>query len=756
VPKWVGWGWVAALLAVVTFFWPYPEARLEKERRESLRIVDRAGRPLHESPAESGGFGRWVPLSEISPFVIQATLSAEDANFRSHPGIDPSGIARALWLNASAGRIAYGGSTLTQQLAKVLEPEPPARTLWTKALEARNALRLELALSKAEILEQYLNRVYYGRLAYGVEAASFRFFGKASKELTLDEAALLAILPRAPSAYDPSRNPARAERRRAHVLSGLARRGWIAERAVREAAEKPIVLAALPRPRARHVLDALARSEREEAARGGTLRTTVDLELTRRLEARIRQHLADLRRSEADQAAIVVLDNASGDVLALVGSRDYEEAPAQGAVNAALAPRAPGSALKPFVYALALGDGKNGSSPLFDVPTTFRDFQPRNASTVYLGRVSLREALGNSLNIPAVRLAGEVGLERFAGLLDALGLVADSARAERDGLALALGSAPVRLVDLANAYATLARGGEYRPFRLTHPEAPPAPARRVIAPDAAFLVTELLADPNARRRQFGVETPLELPFPVAVKTGTSKSFCDNVTVGYSSAVTVAVWVGNFDGRPMHRLLAMQGAAPLFRDAILLAMEGRSARAFAPPAEVETAEICAISGLRRGATCPHGRHEHVARRHPLGACTWHSADGTLRLPAALRAFDSAPRAVALDEPGERLEITSPAADARLALDGLVPRSRQKLPLRALVRHERATRVRWEIDGRAIAEVPAPFTASWTIEPGTHHVRAVALADSNPKDRQGGEAEDALAVAEVKVEVHGEWL
>lgn len=724
------WGFAVALLAVV-MLWPYPRARLEASAAalQSVRVTDRQGRPLYEAPSEHGGFGQWVALEDISPWLVAATLSAEDANFRRHLGVDPTGIARALWLNARAGRVAYGGSTITQQLAKLLDREP--RTVLGKLLEARDALRLELALSKDEILEQYLNRAYYGRLASGVEAASRRFFGKRARELTLDEAALLAILPRAPSAYDPERFPERARQRRAHVLNKLAERGWVDAEAARIAAEKPIALAPLPPPKARHVLDALPRAALREHATAGSVRTTIDLELSERLERRLRRHLDDLTRADVDQAALVVLDNASGDVLALLGSRDYEERRAHGAVNAAFAPRAPGSTLKPFVYALAVERGHNPGSPAFDVPTRFRDFQPRNASAEFAGLVSLRTALGSSLNVPAVRLAEEVGVGALARLLVDAGLARDAAALEAHGLALALGSARVRLIDLANAYATLARGGEHRPFRLLHPERAPEPSRRVLDAATAFLVTDMLSDASARRLQFGVETPLELPFPVAVKTGTSKSFCDNVVVGYTPEITVAVWVGNFDGRPMQRLLAMQGAAPLFREAMSVAMENRPRRRFDAPESVETMEVCALSGLARGAACPTGRREPVSKRHRPGACDWHGPDGTLRVPAELAAFmgasreDGAPKV--LSSAGAPVAIASPADGARVALDGVVPRARQKLPLRALVRDAAVTRVRWEIDGVAVAEVGPPFSAEWAIEPGRHRVRAVALAE-----------------------------
>jgi penicillin-binding protein 1C len=723
------------LCALASVLPPYPGERLERSSLQSTEIVDRHGRRLHETRSPDGGYGRWVALSEISPYLVTLTLSSEDANFRDHGGIDPIGVARAVWLNARAGELAYGGSTVTQQLAGVLEPRP--RTLIGKLLESRDAVRLERTLGKDRILEEYLNRVEYGRLARGAEAAAQRFFDKPARSLTLDEAALLAILPRAPSAYDPARFPERAARRRAHVLQSAAERGFVDPREAALAASAPIRLAGRARaPRGRHVLDALARRPRP----AGRLVTTIDLALQERLETRLETHLAALAERDVDQAGVVVLDNATGDVIAMIGSRDYEDAAQSGAVNVTLARRPAGSTFKPFVYALAIERGAHPATPLFDVPTSFADFAPRNARQDHAGLVSLRDALGSSLNVPAVRAAEDVGMEALARRLAELELV--DGRAADHGLSLALGSAPVRLVDLANAYATLARGGLHRPWRLVDPGRSPPRAHRVIDARAAYLVTDVLSDSGARRREFGVETPLELPFPAAVKTGTSKSFCDNVVVGYTPDVTVAVWVGNFDGRPMRSLVAMQGAAPLWREAMLVVAEGRPQRVFERPPGIESRDLCPLSGLLRGPHCPAARRGLVSTEHaPAEACHWHGPGGAVRWPAEIAAH----RANAVDVlPGQRpIAIASPKGGTRFRIDAHLPRSRQALRLSALVAEPSVARVRWELDGRPIAEVRAPFGAFWTLEPGSHRMAAVALDETGR----------AIAREETRIEVDG---
>ncbi|MGC4087960.1 MAG: penicillin-binding protein 1C [Polyangiaceae bacterium] len=673
----------------------------------------------------------------MAPSLVAITLSSEDVNFRYHPGIDPLGVVRAIGLNLRQGHFGYGGSTITQQLAKLLEPERAPRNLWTKLLEARNALRLELWLSKDEILEQYLNRAYYGRLAYGVEAAAQRFFGKHVSELRLSEAALLSVLPRAPVGYDPLRFPERVRARRAHVLNKLAERGWLSQQEADAAASEPIELRDLPQPELRHALDAVQGEARAELR----LPTTFDLELSQRLQRRLRRHLSDIEQFEAGQAAIVVLDNASGDVLAMLGSRDYAEREANGAVNATLSLRPPGSTLKPFVYALAFEQGKNPGSAVLDVPSSWRDFQPRNVHGQHLGLLSARDALGSSLNVPAVRTAEQVGLGELSRLLSALQLSAAPDKLSQHGLALALGSAPMRLLDLTNAYATLARGGEYVPARLTHPERTVPPGARVLSAAAAYQVTSVLADAHARRRQFGVETLLEFDFPLAVKTGTSKGFCDNWAIGYTPDFSVGVWVGNFDGRPMQGLLAMRGAAPLLREAWLTLAEAHAQRPFAVPAEVEQVEVCAVSGLARGPHCPAGQREPVDRKRPPHVCDWHGPGGKSYRPAAWLAFRHESGEAAGDSSAPALRIESPRAAAHFAIDGLLPRVRQRLALRAAVQRHGVERVRWEVDGQSIAEVAAPFSSSWQIEPGKHRVRAVAL----PSGAQVAEDEVEIVVS-----------
>jgi penicillin-binding protein 1C len=643
----------------------YPAERLTYAALESTRFYAADGTLLFERPAEAGGYGVPIALEQVSPWVIAATLASEDQNFRWHPGVDPSAVARAAWLNARAGEFRYGGSTVTQQLAKLLHPEP--RTLVGKLREAWDAARLEHTLGKQAILCQYLNRAYYGRGATGIEAAARRYFGKPAKELTLAEATLLALLPRAPSAYDPDRFPERAKTRRAHVLELMRRQGRIDPDQAASASREPIELVSRERaPRARHAVDRLI----GDSTLRGDVTTSLDLALQGRIERHLEQHLRRIQKDGAEQAAVLVVRNADARIVAMVGSRDYEDAARHGAVNGTFSRRAAGSTLKPFLYALAFERGKTRDSRILDQESTWTGYQPRNAEGRHHGWVTLERALGSSLNVPAVALLDELGVPALAARLAVLGFREVDPSGRRHGLSLALGGVPVSLVELASGYSALANDGILRKPSLI---ASAAEGVRVFDADAAREVTRALSTNAARVPEFGLETPLDFPFDVAAKTGTSSAYCDNWTVGYTREFTVAVWVGNFGGKPLRGTLAMDGAAPLFHDAMFEAMRDRVPRSLLseqpPRTLLETARATGV-----------------------------------------------------------LELASPRPDSRFLIDPLYPRSMQRVPLRldpSKSDTSSIARVRYLVDGEVHVEASPRESASLALTAGRHRVKALAF-------------------------------
>ncbi|MCA9546444.1 MAG: transglycosylase domain-containing protein, partial [Myxococcales bacterium] len=497
---------------------PFPPSALAPTHTESRRLLDRHGRPLREALSDADGRGVWRPLAEISPWVAKAFVALEDRRFAQHPGVDLRGVARALRDNLRAGRVVAGGSTLTQQVVK-LTLAPP-RTLGGKLSEALWALRLERALPKAGILEQYVNRVPFGHGAVGIEAAARLYLDTPADRLSLAQAALLAGIPRAPSVLNPLSAPERALARQRSVLAQMRAVGLITAAQEAEALAEPVRLVTPERAfRAPHFTTfALA-----DGATRGSVRTTLDLDAQAAVEDATHITLRALREKRVRQAAVVVLDNATGQVLAWVGSGDFF-ADAAGQVDMVLGLRQPGSTLKPFVYGLGLEGGLSELSALPDFPlffpTALGDYRPRNYDRRYHGWVTLRAALANSYNVPAVWMAQRVGVGALLGRLRALGFDSLDRPALHYGLGLALGNGEVRLIELANAYRTLANGGQHTPWRWRL-DAPPGEPTRVMPTWAAHLLTDILADPIARAPAFGRYGPLELPFPAAAKTGTS-------------------------------------------------------------------------------------------------------------------------------------------------------------------------------------------------------------------------------------------
>jgi penicillin-binding protein 1C len=598
-----------------------PVDRLSDTWHEGVRVLDREGRLLREIPSEVGQRGQRVPLDKMGDRVILATLVSEDKGFFDHDGIDRQAALRALGQNLRHGRVVSGASTISQQLVKLLDNEgrPRPRSLAEKLREAARAQNLEETTAKETILEAYLNHLSYGHGLVGPEAAAQGYFGVASRDLSWAQAAFLAVLPRAPSFLDPFEHKPRALLRQAALLDALFEAGVLSPADIERARSEPIEPRRPARPMlAPHFVEALRQEGNLSAEDRGAVRTTIDLDLQRDVEGLVRTHLAAILDRGASNAAVIVVDNRSGDLLAYVGSADFFSDRISGQIDMARALRQPGSTLKPFVYALAFEKGKTGAAMLADVPARFSegprgDYVPSNFHGGFEGPISAREALAGSLNIPAIRLAAELGPESVLTSLQAAGFSSLDRDASHYGAALALGSGEVRLKELARAYVTLARGGEKIPLRARLSDAP-IPAERVIKPEIAAEITDILSDPLARVRGLHGQGPFDIGFPVAVKTGTSSGHRDAFTAGYTRERTAVVWVGNADGSPTRELLGSSGAGPLFADIMRRAMRDVPSRApLWDEGVLVAAEVCPLSGKLPGPACT----DHVARRFARG-------------------------------------------------------------------------------------------------------------------------------------------
>jgi penicillin-binding protein 1C len=636
----------AIALQIAVTGWDYDRDQLSPDRAGPLVITDRRGEVIRRvaNPEGRPGAETWVSLDDIPPLVVSTFLVAEDAAFFEHRGVSWRGLARAAYLNAVERRLGYGGSTLTMQLARMVHSPGDRRTLGRKLTEAVLAMRMERALSKTEILEQYLNRAYFANGAYGIEAAARLYYGKPAAALSPGEATLLAVIARSPAAYDPIAHYGATLRRRDHVFGLLAGAGIMSD------VEIDLARRQTPRPAlnaepwtARHFTEhVIGELPPEVVARGGVVKTTLDLGLQRRLERAVTEHVAEHADRNLDQAGAVILDTASGEILAMVGSAGWDTA--NGQINITTRRRHPGSALKPFIYALAIEGGDNPATVAFDAAGVPSDYEVLELTQKERGPVRYREALAGSYNLAAVHTLERVGLTSLMNVLRRSGVGAVEGDPDTYGLRLALGSAKVRLLDLAAGYGFLARGGEVtRPRAIVevtghrHHWAPPrAPDVRIFSPETAYLVSDILADPLARRPAFGEELPIDLPFPVAVKTGTSRGFADTVTVAVTEQVTVGAWAGNFDGVPTHGLIAMEASAPIVRAGLLAARAGLGELTVAPrPETIDSGHVCALSGLHPGPDCPHHKLEHFAPGGgPRETCDWHRPDGTVAYPTPL--------------------------------------------------------------------------------------------------------------------------
>ncbi len=644
------WRWAAAMAvatcAVVIALWLSidPAAQLSLDRGGPLRVVDRHGVLLRSVPARDGRPGResWVALDAMPALAAITLIASEDQRFFEHHGVDVIAVARALYLDVTHGALRYGASTLTMQLMRmVLSPGKP-RSVVRKLHEAVAALKVERTYDKRTLLEHYLNRVYYGHGAYGIEAAARTYFDKAAVALSPAQVTFLMVLVRGPAYYDPFKHRDRLLRRRDHLLSLLLSQGKLsAEQVTRIQAEPIDVGLHASSFVAPHFVDwVLSDLPQDVIARGGVVHTTLDGQLSRLLEGRVSEHVKALHDRHVSDAGVVVLDSVRGEVLAMVGSPGY--AGPNGQMNIATWRRFPGSALKPFVYATAIEAGDHPGSIAFDVidvPSRYR----AASDTHEHGPVRYREALAGSYNLAAVHVLERLGVPRVMSKLRLAGVGELAGDAEDYGLRLALGSTKVRLVDLASGYGFLVRQGRVvaahaidaviaddgRVWR-------PAATRdtRVFTPEASFLVMDMLSDPEARRPQFGPELPADLPYPVAVKTGTARGFADTVALFVTRELTVAAWTGRFDGRATDGVLGMDGAAPLARAALLAA--ARSQRLTLPkaPAGIVRGEVCADSGMLPHPGCPHRKPERFVATLPSVLCTWHASDGAITYPPEL--------------------------------------------------------------------------------------------------------------------------
>jgi penicillin-binding protein 1C len=759
----------------------------------SITITDRNGRLLYEVLAGGEARHTVVGLDEVAPACVAATIATEDAGFYTNPGVDFRAVVRAVWINLRGGEVISGGSTITQQVARnlLLDPqERSERSVTRKLREIILAYRLTRHYSKDDILALYLNQTDYGNLSTGIEAAARGYFGKSADELDLAECALLAGLPQAPSLYDPLTDPEAASERQSVVLGLMAERGAISEAEAESARREALAFAAerITIEAPHYVMEVTRQLEAalppEALAAGGLeVRTTLDLDWQHAAERIARRHLELLNTPEAGDpahnatdAALVALDPYTGQVRAMLGSPDYTDPTISGAVNMALAPRQPGSTMKPFTYALVMDPTRDSpwtaSTMLLDVRTSFVThdgfaYVPINYDREEHGPVLVREALASSYNVPAVITLDEVGVDKLLEFAARLGMDTLADPGDYD-LSLTLGGGEVRLLDLTAGYAAFANGGQLvRPVLITEVRDADGEViyhdssglgERIIDERVAWLISDILSDNLARAPGFTTHSILQIGRPAAVKTGTTTDFRDNWTVGYTPNLVVGVWVGNADHSPMVNISGVSGAGPIWHQFVRTVLRGQPELAFEQPEGLEQAEVCSLSGLLPTPSCPYTRREwfiagtaptqpdNLWRRAtidvetglpaavdtpperqseqlfldlPASAQDWARREGLALLPESAALADASDGDSAAQ--GE-LIVASPDAYTVYRIDPALPRDSQKLRVVVLGPpglHD----VTLLVDGQPLAIVTAaPFGAYWPLAEGEHTVSA----------------------------------
>lgn len=683
----------ASLLLTACSAPPAPDQVKAQWRSSEAVLLDRQGHPIQQSRADLHGRRLdWIPLASLPATLTDAVIRAEDKRFYQHAGIDWTALF-------SAGADTLGGdvrgaSTLTMQLAGLLDPSLAApdghRSPWQKLRQMWQAHHLEAQWNKRQILEAYLNLAPFRGELVGIDAASRVMLGKGPSGLDGRDGILLASLLRAPNA------PIDVLARRVCTAAGQASDSECATL-------RAYLLAVLARPPADIGGPAAAPEliAQLQPPPGSRIATTLDGPLQRAVRQILRDQIAQLDGRNVRDAAAIVIDNASGDVQAWVGS------PGAGSsarfVDGVVAPRQAGSTLKPLLYSLAFEQKLLTPASLLDdspvmLNTSGGEYVPQNYDHSFRGPVSVRRALASSLNIPAVRTLLLLGLDTFHARLNALGL-SMPLPPEHYGFGLALGGAEVRLVDLANAYRTLANGGRASPWRLQAGQA--GPWRQIIDPRAAWLATDILSDRAARAPAFGLDNALATSSWAAAKTGTSKDMRDNWAVGYTARHTIAVWVGNADGEPMWDVSGVTGAAPAWRAIVNLLHDGPTA--LPPPPGIETLDIRFQPAIEppRAEHFIAGTGQSIIELagNPLGA-----------------------------------NIVYPVSGLIVAIDPDIPPDTQKIWLRA----DGAEHLHWQLDGKTLATDAAPL--AWSPVPGKHFL---ALADAGGHEK-----------ASVRFEVRGQ--
>ncbi len=715
---------ITAILLSFFWFWTNPTPK----DQGTIKVFDKNGQLLHQF-SEDFGYQQSAPLRDLPQNLQDAVIVTEDQRFWFHPGIDPLAIFRALYTNLKKGEIFSGASTIPQQLVRftVIHPNQPAKfNLIRKIRESLMAIRLTLTTKKSKVLEMYLNRMHFGRQTYGVKAASQIYFGKPVNQISLSEAALLAALISNPTAFDPLEHPENATTRRNQVLKHLFAAHKITAETYQRAQSEPlpeeINQPEFIAPHAVYQSFQEAKKLIKNLSQDIEIYTTLDANWYSTVKQIANTKIAGLKdEHDVTNAAVVIIQNDTGEILTLLGSLNYFDAEIGGQNDMSLALRQPGSALKPITYAAAFEKGIATPATLIeDIQKTYltktgEGFIPHNYDGRYRGPVLVREALASSYNLPAVEMLDRVGIDNFLSLAHRLGITSMQ-QTDRYDLALTLGGGEINLLELTNAYASLARDGHWLPTNLIknikrngvaiYQQPQPTPTS-VLDPKVAWLITDILSDSKARIPTFGEKNSLVLSNKAAVKTGTTTDWHDNWTIGYTKDYTVGVWIGNADNHPMKNITGVTGAAPIWHDIFEQLLTFNEYTPFTQPEGIVTEEVCSWDGLLPNSDC----NEKYLEVFISGS----EPNTTTILTKKTASGDPA------------ITILSPKAKAIYEIGSLPG---QKLSLE-ITPSEKISAITWTVDGQKLPaqNCPAKLSCSWQPTFGPHVLNALVVTSDS---------------------------
>ena len=724
-------GIILLIIAAGVLYFASFDPELFKKNAYSTTFYDRTGKPLRTFFSADETYTQPCPLSEVSPHFLRAIVLIEDKTFYSHNGVVLSSLFRALWQNIKGRRVVSGGSTIPMQLAKLVYRHQK-RSFFNKISEIFSALKFEMHLSKAAILEAYINRLPFGNLVYGVKEASRFYFGKDPAHLSLNQAIYLALIPKSPSLYNPARHIGGLKKRWAAILEIFKQQNHITADEYQRARGEGISFQMNRHPfLAPHFID-LVKEKYSGKRIPEHVYTTLDYTIQQALEGLIREHLVRLASYNVKSAAAVIIDNHTHQVIGFLGSPDYFSENNSGYVNLAVSLRQPGSTLKPFVYGIALESGYTPASIVPDIRFPSKGgFFPKNHDGREHGPLRLRNALACSYNIPAFYLAMKLKPVHVIQKLNQLGFSYIKGDSGFYGETIALGSGEVKLLDLVTAFSAFANRGIMVTPAFINGE--PLTATQVFGEKTAFLIWDILADPSARFASFGYDSSMNLPFPVAIKTGTSKGFRDRWAIGVNSEYTIGVWIGNPNGENMKDTIGIGGVSTMLRDIFLAVQTDWTKGAIETPAGIVKLTICPLSGQLVSANCPDAVEEYFDEyNRPQAACTWHSKEnGRLKVnyPELYKewALKNIPDKTMGIEIDRRKRISFPQQGDFFYISDAIPLQDQQITFEVMG-FEPGETIDYYVDHVLYKRVVFPGFPVWQLQKGDHRLTVKTGAET----------------------------